>query len=971
MYIGLVQVAFKPLTLRGLPESFIAALRYGRNHNWKKSLIGTIQTSLAYGPVYFNAYPNLQISLQDENSLSSLMLNLKLYSYDYMPSTEVVCICYRIYYKLLHTLNPMCKVIDFKNETILIETNFDKSKIPSRASTSQIKKTYRCDNIKIDKDNIVKPIRRASSDLDIIESEINFSDGITALLPTKVKGKEKVAHSSLQPPPDSENFKIKGYSDLEHFLEKKFKGGGVQPIDAENFIEGEPSNKKEFYDNLNKISEKYARKPVQRMFYYPRPTPQDVLLKEHEHIITNSYNGKEIYEWNIDGYTDRQIYTTVHRMLMYYKDVFLCRVMELPECNSTHWKSKFIDRLPTLFAERSKDLDSSHKTKKSSKKDYEKWKKKKIEKKFRRAEESRGDSSKRKKRYRQNFNKSDTFHKCGRYGHYAKDYRVREKIKNLDIEDNLKDSLYKIMLNSDSGTGTKYSSTNESSTSEDLKALQQEDYLTSEDECSPCQQGMVCEKDEEDDLYKIYEQFKKLSPNVIDNDKVIELLQTIKDPKIRAQIIDKISDSKEKDHIAEKDHIPKEIPTKEGSYTMAEVKNLLLERRKMTSSPTTISDLKEEINNLKEDIIRLKEKNVVIDVRLDAIQALQNLDNASESSSSLEGDNDSLDFIKNLRERGRSNSGRGGHILAQQGSRTLTSFNVSHSTVSSSGTSGIGINHPMYKEFMDFMNSKKESDNNPPSYSSILIDDESIEVFDMNDKKEVILLLEENDLKWRNEPWKIMARYLDTVSYTITVYKYRMHYEIILSTTKCEFQHFYPANTKKVYNFSKLIIKKIIAPEEWGMSTLKELDYIHPEQKKNPEGKLYGQEIIDLINVTISKYYDTTTTEPQAIEDISPFKKITRKLQMKKGLISKSEAIAIYMEEVKKDLMKNLDIDIKDDMSMVSASHTNEEEDACIAREGQDIDDEEIDLETILKRYQQQLEESSSASTTGKGKEKI
>ncbi|KAG5572770.1 hypothetical protein H5410_062536 [Solanum commersonii] len=92
---------------------------------------------------------------------------------------------------------------------------------------------------------------------------------------------------------------------------------------------------------------------------------------------------------------------------------------------------------------------------------------------------------------------------------------------------------------------------------------------------------------------------------------------------------------------------------------------------------------------------------------------------------------------------------------------------------------------------------------------------------------------------------------------------------------------------------------------------------------------------------------------------------------MKKELLSKSEAIAIYMEEVKKDLMKNLDIDSKDDMSMVFASHTNEEEDACIAGEGQDVDDEEIDLETILKRYQQQLEESSSASTTGKGKEKI
>ncbi|KAG5579690.1 hypothetical protein H5410_050317 [Solanum commersonii] len=135
--------------------------------------------------------------------------------------------------------------------------------------------------------------------------------------------------------------------------------------------------------------------------------------------------------------------------------------------------------------------------------------------------------------------------------------------------------------------------------------------MTSEDECSPCQQGMACEKnDDEDDLYKIYDQFKELSLNVIDNDKVLELLQNIKDPEIRAQIIDKISDSKEKDHISEKDHIPKEYPTKEGSYTMAEVKNLLLERRKLIGSPTTISDLKEEINNLKEDIIRFKEKNV-------------------------------------------------------------------------------------------------------------------------------------------------------------------------------------------------------------------------------------------------------------------------------------------------------------------------------------------------------------------------
>ncbi|KAK9672784.1 hypothetical protein RND81_12G124500 [Saponaria officinalis] len=31
---------------------------------------------------------------------------------------------------------------------------------------------------------------------------------------------------------------------------------------------------------------------------------------------------------------------------------FICRVMELPESSNAHWKAKFIDDLPYLFAER-------------------------------------------------------------------------------------------------------------------------------------------------------------------------------------------------------------------------------------------------------------------------------------------------------------------------------------------------------------------------------------------------------------------------------------------------------------------------------------------------------------------------------------------------------------------------------------------------------------------------------------------
>ena len=118
--------------------------------------------------------------------------------------------------------------------------------------------------------------------------------------------------------------------------------------------------------------------------------------------------------------------------------------------------------------------------------------------------EKRKMNYKDKKKFYKN-NKSNVYHKCGRVGHYTMDCKVKDKIKSLDLEDSIKDSLCKILINFSLKNSTPNNNDGEESyASEDLKVLHEKDYVSSsEKECTSCKIGQSCDKDT-DKFYQLY-----------------------------------------------------------------------------------------------------------------------------------------------------------------------------------------------------------------------------------------------------------------------------------------------------------------------------------------------------------------------------------------------------------------------------------------------------------------------------------
>jgi len=53
--------------------------------------------------------------------------------------------------------------------------------------------------------------------------------------------------------------------------------------------------------------------------FYPRPTPRDLQHEERGSFVSSNFNGKSIYQWNIDGKAEHKILSTLQEMYMAYQ----------------------------------------------------------------------------------------------------------------------------------------------------------------------------------------------------------------------------------------------------------------------------------------------------------------------------------------------------------------------------------------------------------------------------------------------------------------------------------------------------------------------------------------------------------------------------------------------------------------------------------------------------------------------------
>jgi len=98
-------------------------------------------------------------------------------------------------------------------------------------------------------------------------------------------------------------------------IEEKLKEAETSTSNsAKNIVNILEKDLSQFDDEFQTIHKIYKKE----IPYYSKQTPPDLNLGSAKTIITENFVGDSIYEWNIDGRSDHEIFITLQRMLIAY-----------------------------------------------------------------------------------------------------------------------------------------------------------------------------------------------------------------------------------------------------------------------------------------------------------------------------------------------------------------------------------------------------------------------------------------------------------------------------------------------------------------------------------------------------------------------------------------------------------------------------------------------------------------------------
>jgi hypothetical protein len=242
-----------------------------------------------------------------------------------------------------------------------------------------------------------------------------------------------------------------------------------------------------------------------------------------------------------------------------------------------------------------------------------------------------------KKPYRKYNNKSkpkDKDVKCykyGRFGHYANKCKVQEKINqlsNLDISEELKESLITTLNNILLNSEEEGSSTSEESSYEEIHQIDNSEKT--DDDSDECLGLDFCNCD---NCNKII--------NVLTNNQANTLIG----------ILDKMENSESKNAFMRQiKNIIDENDISKKNIHKVEFKNVMDLFKKPVEKTVSIKDLQEEISNLKNEIRILKTRDDEIEIKLLELQGnmiIQNQSNKNLASSSLTKNNEETIILNN------------------------------------------------------------------------------------------------------------------------------------------------------------------------------------------------------------------------------------------------------------------------------------------------------------------------------------